>query len=262
MTPTFQNTARSALLSGSKNPPPSFLPWRLSQTNNKTKKATRPIRFLLWASTITTSAFVLPSVIGTCIVKNEHGISVSLDSLPVGVIYDPVMDELTCKHERSCEQWSISQCAVVKCLNRYACQSATLMDNQAVSCYDYGACQQANFPKAHSIFCGMDHLLSCNKARMEVDRTLVCVGRHACVSSNASAQMVVRVPADSAVRCGYSGGDAFSCQYMLIYVPHAKHACFTSLNNQASSLSSDQHCAVVCDVEAECDKATIHFRVE
>ncbi|KAL7571662.1 hypothetical protein ACA910_011194 [Epithemia clementina (nom. ined.)] len=207
---------------------------------------------------MTTSRLDSFVVTAKCIVQDHKGIPLSLGNLPTGVQYDLGLDELTCKQERVCAQWSIAHCAVVKCVGRYACQAAELLDNQSVSCYDYGACQQATFPRSHSVFCGMDHLLSCQGAILEVDRTLMCLGRHACVQSSEDTQMIVRVQAHSTVRCAHSGGrGAYSCQHLHLLVPHAKHACFSTLNTQA-----DLPCAVVCDDDDECNKDTIFFEVE
>ncbi|KAL7571669.1 hypothetical protein ACA910_011199 [Epithemia clementina (nom. ined.)] len=208
----------------------------------------------------------LPLIVDAkCTAKDRNGQHVSLHSPPKGVEYHSDTDTLHCVSEHSCREWKISSCHYVRCLDGHSCQSALFRDNNSVSCYHYAACQDAQFPQSHAIFCGMHSTNSCMNAYMETDKSIICIGRHACVSDE-NTRITAKVGAVGLVKCTHGAG-AYSCQHLLVLVNHAKRACFARVTTMENSIGGgiakkDQYdCAVICEGDYECDEETIQFRV-
>ncbi|KAL7571670.1 hypothetical protein ACA910_011200 [Epithemia clementina (nom. ined.)] len=223
-----------------------------------------------------------------CTATDRHGSPVVLHAPLFGVLYDARNDELTCQQQNSCREWNLRDCTVVKCLHSHACRNSHFTNVTTLSCFRYASCQEAQVIQAHGVTCGMDATNSCLQATMEIDTELTCWGQFACVS-DADTQMNVTVGAHGVVRCLNGGARGYSCQHMVVWIDHARRACFgtgsggelhgskvngegeekvpddatwssSDLPQRTTNLSS-QHCAVLCDGEGECDKETILFRV-
>ena len=186
-----------------------------------------------------------------CHVRDNHGMPVDLSDTPLGVTYDREMDTLRCFTPKICDNWTIESCAAVHCQAEQACIDAHFANNLAVACWSKEACQFASFSDSHEVACGDGDEDSCDEARIQIDRQLLCYGKHACMYHKN-----VNVGTTGQIRCASGRGD-FVCGNMDVIVKHGDRACFTHDLSTGGS-----PCAVVCLEDSDCDKHTILFTVE
>ncbi|KAL7575372.1 hypothetical protein ACA910_001885 [Epithemia clementina (nom. ined.)] len=257
----------------------------------------RPLQFrvvLFWKGQLVRLCFLCLAILlaprsvqGECNVHDEKGKRIALgylDAASTGVDYNYEHDRLKCFGPNSCRKWTIIDCFSLQCSGEQSCQGAKLTNNQGISCQGAMSCQDARIFNAENVACGgaagsgpsswlkdfgaknnnnnnknkdSGDLLSCNHALIEIEDTLLCFGRNACVSQYED-RITVQAGAHGVVRCG-SGNGEYACQYMVVDIKHAHRACFVKNVYDAARGSK---CAVVCEGDGECNKDTIRFRVQ
>ncbi|KAL7571661.1 hypothetical protein ACA910_011193 [Epithemia clementina (nom. ined.)] len=227
-----------------------------------------PIPLILIVFLLGNVTCTLRPVHAACVAQYRNGNSVPLSSLVSssssynGVRYNTELDELSCERPHACAGWKIAHCHFVQCTGSLACHATQFTDNAYVDCYGNDACHNGQFLNSHSVMCGMEMASNaCLHTTMTIDGELTCWGPGSCVSTP---PISVKVGGHGIVRCllGEGGGSqGYSCQHMIVWVNHARRACFNQVDSGGGGDQTKSHCAVICEGNGECDKNTIQFRV-
>lgn len=207
-----------------------------------------------------TVALVLLLMIGSlqarCSVKDGDNQQRSVNSLPLGVFYDPAFDRIRCMEPESCKGWTIARCAMVQCKGENSCQGAVLEDIQGISCSAEGACQFASIFQTRYVSCGLEYANTCRRAIITGSKAVYCYGKSACAPNNENG-ITINVGNEGIVRCA-NGQGSYSCENLEVEISHGHRACFaTSLGEAVKG----NKCAVFCEAEGECHSDSIQFHV-
>ena len=228
-----------------------------------------------------------------CRLEDNTGIPLPLSTyseetlLGRGITYDSTIDIIRCVTAQACQNWTISGCTAVYCLGRQACQYATLRDNLGIACWAHEACHNATLLQVHDVSCGDGHSRACFNTDITTNQRVHCVGPGAC-----GFHKTIRVGREGQVQCS-SGQGQYACHDMVITISHGQRACYFSpppppptpapqqeswldkvwkgssdsdsslrIQSRGDAPRTSSNCAVVCDVESDCDKDSIRFVVE